>query len=47
MNRAFAQMVGYEPEELVGLGFADLTHPADVEVDFKIKAKLGRGESDY
>jgi PAS domain S-box-containing protein len=46
VNRAFAKTVGYEPEELVGLGFADITHPADLEVDFETKARLGRGEID-
>ena len=46
VNRAFAQMVGYKPEELVGLGVADITHPADLEVDFDTMAKLRRGEID-
>src|SRR5262249_31775738 len=40
------RMVGYEPEELLGLGFPDITHPADLEVDFDIKERLGRGEID-
>jgi PAS domain S-box-containing protein len=47
VNRAFAQMLGYEPEELVGLGFPDLTHPADLERDFEIAASLERGEMDH
>jgi PAS domain S-box-containing protein len=44
VNRAFARMVGYEPEALIGLGFADITHPADLEVDFETKDRLARGE---
>jgi len=47
VNRAFAQIVGYEPEELVGRGFADITHPADLDVDFETKARLERGEIDH
>jgi PAS domain S-box-containing protein len=47
VNRAFAEMVGYEPDELVGLGFADITHPADLEGDLETKAMLGRGDIDH
>lgn len=46
VNRAFAGMVGYEPEELLGLGFADITHPADLDLDLEIKARLQCGDLD-
>lgn len=47
VNRAFARIVGYEPEELLRLGYADITHPADLDVDLEFKTKLGRGEMEH
>jgi PAS domain S-box-containing protein len=44
VNRAFAEIVGYAPEELVGRAFEDVTHPMDVDFDRNQVAKLDRGE---
>lgn len=37
-NDAFCSIVGYRPDEVIGIAFADLTHPDDVDLD----ADLGR-----
>ena len=34
-NSVFSQMIGYSPEELLGLNFKSLTHPEDLEEDIK------------
>ncbi|MEG3920919.1 PAS domain S-box protein [Microcoleus sp. T3_A4] len=34
-NSAFSQMIGYSPEELLGLTFQSITHPEDLEEDIK------------
>jgi PAS domain S-box-containing protein len=44
VNRAFAEILGYAPEELVGLEFRDVTHPADLDIDVENQRKLARGE---
>jgi PAS domain S-box-containing protein len=44
VNRAYAQITGYTREELLGLTFNDVTHPADREVDAAIVEKLCRGD---
>jgi PAS domain S-box-containing protein len=44
VNRAFAQIVGYAPEELVGRRFDEITHPLDLDVDLDAKRRIERGE---
>jgi PAS domain S-box-containing protein len=44
VNRALCRLVGYAPQELVGLSFAQITHPEDVATDLDIAARLRRGE---
>jgi PAS domain S-box-containing protein len=46
VNRAFAQIVGYTPEELVGRWFQDITHPMDLEADLEVLRRMDRGEID-
>ena len=43
VNRAFAGIVGREPEALEGLRFHDITHPDDLEADTALSAELGAG----
>src|SRR4051812_14192364 len=31
VNAAFARMIGYEPDEVIGKSFIELTHPDDVD----------------
>ncbi len=47
VNKVFADMLGYEPEELVGMSIVDILPPAEIERVFeKIEErKLGRTES--
>jgi PAS domain S-box-containing protein len=44
VNRAFAQIVGFGPEELTGRRFEDVTHPMDLALDVEQVAKIERGE---
>ena len=39
-NRAFCEMIGYSEEELLNRGFADVTHPDDVAIDFEHLRRL-------
>ena len=32
VNKAFGDMLGYDPDELQGTNWQDLTHPDDIEV---------------
>lgn len=43
-NRSFADIVGREPEHLVGLSFADFTHPDDLEANLRYSRRLRDGE---
>jgi PAS domain S-box-containing protein len=44
VNRALCQIVGYSPEEMLGLGFQDITHPDDVGADIEYIRRLLSGE---
>lgn len=44
VNRTLCEIVGYAPEELTGLTFQSITHPADLDTDLALAAKLARGE---
>lgn len=47
-NAAFANMLGYDVEELVGLRFAEFTHPDDIENTEKAaSSSLGGGPGHY
>jgi diguanylate cyclase (GGDEF)-like protein/PAS domain S-box-containing protein len=46
VNRAFAQMVGRERHELIGVAVRDITHPADADADIKAMARMVAGEQD-
>lgn len=45
VNAAFERMLGYETGHLRGRAFQSITHPADVERDTAILARLARGEA--
>ena len=48
VNSRFAKVTGYSEEELLGLGFPDLTHPDDVAADMAAARRLKSGEmSEY
>src|SRR3954453_23553461 len=44
VNRAFADMVGRDQDELVGVAIRDITHPDDTEADTTAFERLIRGE---
>jgi PAS domain S-box-containing protein len=44
VNAAFARMLGYTEEELVGRSFADVTHPDDIAVQSRLARTLFAGE---
>ena len=44
VNRALCQIVGYSAEEMLRLGFQDLTHPDDVGADMEAIRRLRAGE---
>ncbi|MGA2043594.1 MAG: ATP-binding protein [Roseiarcus sp.] len=46
VNRAFAQMLGYEPEELVGRTGSELTHPEDRDNDDGAYRRFLTGDND-
>jgi PAS domain S-box-containing protein len=46
VNRAFAEMLGYEPSELAGMDFRVLTHPDDLEPELRQLKRLVAGELD-
>jgi PAS domain S-box-containing protein len=45
VNQAYARICGYSREELLGLTFNDVTHPADREADIAIVRQMKRGEA--
>jgi diguanylate cyclase (GGDEF)-like protein/PAS domain S-box-containing protein len=44
VNRAFADMVGRDQDELVGVGIRDITHPDDAAADTAAFERMIRGE---
>jgi len=44
VNRAFCEVVGYEPAELTNLTFQDITHADDLDTDLAPGGQLARGE---
>jgi diguanylate cyclase (GGDEF)-like protein/PAS domain S-box-containing protein len=46
VNLSFAQMLGFKPDELVGVAFTAFTHPDDVRADVALFDSLMRGERD-
>lgn len=47
VNRVFCQMLGYTESELLTMGFQDITHPDDVELDVICIHQLLNGEIPY
>lgn len=43
-NPVFCAITGYDEDELVGRGFAEITHPDDVAEDVELAGRLLRGE---
>lgn len=44
VNPALAQIVGYSPDELRGMTFQDITHPADLHSDLELLRQLSAGD---
>jgi PAS domain S-box-containing protein len=43
VNRVLCELLGYSPEELVQLGFQDVTHPDDLAADLALAEQLWAG----
>ena len=46
VNRAFCEMLGYKPEELKKMNWADISHPADIELTNEALGLILSGEKD-
>jgi PAS domain S-box-containing protein len=46
VNRRLCEIVGYDEDELLGLGFQEITHPEDLEKDLAHLKRLVAGEID-
>jgi PAS domain S-box-containing protein len=44
VNKSVCQIVGYTEDELIGMTFQDITHPADLNIDLDNVNKMLRGE---
>jgi PAS domain S-box-containing protein len=44
VNDAFAKIVGYRPEQLIGRTFESITHADDVRLDHRLAERLFAGE---
>ncbi len=47
VNRAFADILGLAPEDVVSRNFAEFTHPADLPRDIELLSQLARKEFPY
>jgi two-component system, cell cycle sensor histidine kinase and response regulator CckA len=47
VNGVFCRLLGYDPEDLIGRSFADVTHPDDVGSSQEMLARLKRREIDH
>lgn len=47
VNDALCQMLGYSEAELLKTGFADITHPEDLDIDEQYVGRLIQGELDH
>jgi diguanylate cyclase (GGDEF)-like protein/PAS domain S-box-containing protein len=45
-NRALAELTGYPQDQLVGMGFEDITHPDDLPTDFNALQEMIEGVRD-
>ena len=45
VNRRLCEIVGYTHDEMLGMTFADITHPEDLEADLEQTRAMLRGES--
>jgi diguanylate cyclase (GGDEF)-like protein/PAS domain S-box-containing protein len=46
VNRTFAEMVGREQDDLVGVAVRDITHPDDADADMAALERMARGEQE-
>lgn len=46
VNGTFADLTGYRQDELLGMTFAEITHPDDLEEDLEKTAAMFRGEAE-
>jgi diguanylate cyclase (GGDEF)-like protein/PAS domain S-box-containing protein len=44
VNPAFCELLGYSPDQIVGRGFEEITHPDDVEANVKALDEIAAGE---
>lgn len=47
VNQSFCDICEYSSEELLGMGFQDVTHPEDVKPNVELDEKLRKGEIPY
>ncbi|MBN2176851.1 MAG: EAL domain-containing protein [Demequinaceae bacterium] len=47
VNRAFARILGREPEEVVSSNFVEFTHPSDLPRDIELLSQLARDDVPY
>jgi PAS domain S-box-containing protein len=47
VNRAFAKILGLEPEDVVSRNFAEFTHPDDLPRDIELLSQLARKDFPY
>lgn len=45
VNAAFSRITGYESSELIGMSFADITHPADIAENSDALSRMRKGET--
>ncbi len=47
VNDTMARLLGYEPTDMIGLSFVDVTHPDDLELDVELSSQAFSGEIPY